>query len=169
MALSVAWRPWSFFSDPSCRNRLCSRYAALPLTQKYRNRSDYQLCSLCNSKYCTNSWERLQVWNLVAGESPSINKPQFYSTLRLISLAQVYCLSVSSITSVALLFPVDAYAFSFVQRSNGNLEEAQARSVLIGVGPQVPPPQMQGLETRVATSINSSWTHNPAVMLPSSH
>ncbi|KAL3162274.1 hypothetical protein ABBQ32_009966 [Trebouxia sp. C0010 RCD-2024] len=76
-----------------------------------------------------------KVWNLVAGESPSINKPQFYSTLRLIALAQ---------------------------RTGGQLEEAQARSVLIGVGPQVPPPQMQGLETRVPTSINSSWTHNPA-------
>jgi hypothetical protein len=30
-----------------------------------------------------------QVWNLVAGDNPSLTKPQFYSTLRLISLAQV--------------------------------------------------------------------------------
>lgn len=76
-----------------------------------------------------------QVWNMVAGDSAALNKPQFYSTLRLISLAQ---------------------------RSGGQLQEAQARSVLIGVGPQVPPPQMTGLETKVPASINSSWTHSPA-------
>ncbi|DBB00571.1 TPA: hypothetical protein ACH3X3_002269 [Trebouxia sp. C0006] len=75
-----------------------------------------------------------QVWNMVAGDTPALNKPQFYSTLRLISLAQ---------------------------RSGGTLQEAQARSLLIGVGPQVPPPQMAGLETKVIASINSSWTHNP--------
>lgn len=50
-----------------------------------------------------------------------------------------------------------------LQRSGGQLQEAQARSVLIGVGPAVPPPQMAGLETRVTSSINSSWTHNPGV------
>ena len=34
-----------------------------------------------------------QVWNLVAGDSSSLTKPQFYSTLRLISLAQacIHC------------------------------------------------------------------------------
>lgn len=52
-----------------------------------------------------------------------------------------------------------------MQRSGGQLQDAQARSVLIGVGPAVPPPQMAGLETRVATSINSSWTHNPGVCM----
>lgn len=31
----------------------------------------------------------LQVWNMVAGDSPALSKAQFYSTLRLISLAQV--------------------------------------------------------------------------------
>lgn len=50
-----------------------------------------------------------------------------------------------------------------MQRSGGQLQDAQARSVLIGVGPAVPPPQMAGLETKVAASINSSWTHNPGV------
>ena len=30
-----------------------------------------------------------QVWSLVAGDNPALTKPQFYSTLRLISLAQV--------------------------------------------------------------------------------
>ena len=31
-----------------------------------------------------------QVWNMVAGDTPALSKPQFYSTLRLISLAQVW-------------------------------------------------------------------------------
>ena len=62
-----------------------------------------------------------------------------------------------------MLPPITGVLLSALQRSQGNLDEAQARSVLIGVGPQVPPPQMQGLETKVPTSINSSWTHNPAV------
>lgn len=53
-----------------------------------------------------------------------------------------------------------------LQRSGGTLQEAQARSLLIGVGPQVPPPQMLGLETKVTASINSSWTHNPGVCWP---
>ena len=35
----------------------------------------------------------LQVWNLVAGDNSSLTKPQFYSTLRLISLAQVLVVS----------------------------------------------------------------------------
>ena len=52
-----------------------------------------------------------------------------------------------------------------LQRSGGTLQEAQAQSLLIGVGPQVPPPQMAGLETKVTASINSSWTHNPGVCL----
>ena len=52
-----------------------------------------------------------------------------------------------------------------LQRSGGTLQEAQARSLLIGVGPQVPAPQMAGLETKVTASINSSWTHNPGVCL----
>jgi len=52
-----------------------------------------------------------------------------------------------------------------LQRSGGTLQEAQAWSLLTGAGPQVPPPQMAGLETKVTASINSSWTHNPAVCL----
>ncbi len=52
-----------------------------------------------------------------------------------------------------------------LQRSGGTLQEAQARSLLIGVGPQVPAPQMAGLETKVTASINSSWTDNPGVCL----
>ena len=37
---------------------------------------------------CLCAHVRHQVWNLVAGDNSSLTKPQFYSTLRLISLAQ---------------------------------------------------------------------------------
>ena len=39
------------------------------------------------------------------------------------------------------------------QRSGGKLEEREARSVLIGIGPPVPPPQMAGLE-QLKTPVN---------------
>ena len=73
------------------------------------------------------------------------------------------------ITNPTVLSQITRVLLPALQRSQGNLDEAQARSVLIGVGPQVPPPQMQGLETKVPTSINSSWTHNPAVRWPRLH
>ena len=40
-----------------------------------------------------------------------------------------------------------------MQRSGGKLEEREARSVLIGIGPPVPPPQMAGLE-QLKTPVN---------------
>lgn len=48
-----------------------------------------------------------------------------------------------------------------LQKSGGQLNEAQARSLLIGVGPAVPPPQLNGLESRATASIQPSWTHDP--------
>ncbi|KAK9844100.1 hypothetical protein WJX81_004424 [Elliptochloris bilobata] len=80
-----------------------------------------------------------QVWNLVAGDSPSLTKPQFYSTLRLISLAQ---------------------------RDGGVLNEAAARSVMIGVGPAVPPPVMAGLEARRPSTTQQTWQAAPQVPDP---
>lgn len=34
----------------------------------------------------------------------------------------------------------------FLQRGGGKLSEAEARSILIGLGPALPPPTMAGLE-----------------------
>ena len=45
----------------------------------------------------------LQVWNLVAGDNSSLTKPQFYSTLRLISLAQATLPTGHRVASTALL------------------------------------------------------------------
>ena len=55
---------------------------------------------------------------MVAGEAGALTKPQFYSTLRLISLAQA---------------------------SGGDLPEAAARSALVGIGPALPAPALHTL------------------------
>ena len=61
---------------------------------------------------------------------------------------------------------------SLQQRSGGKLEEREARSVLIGIGPPVPPPQMAGLE-QLKTPVNQlapkvtvgTWDQRSPLML----
>ncbi|CAL8470940.1 g10482 [Coccomyxa elongata] len=77
-----------------------------------------------------------QVWQIVAGDSSSLTKQQFYSTLRLVSLAQ---------------------------RSGGTLPEAQARSLLVGIGPAVPPPTMAGLAVPRQTVTQQTWQSAPQI------
>lgn len=60
-----------------------------------------------------------QIWNAVAGNNPFLSKQQFYTAMRLVSAAQ---------------------------RGGGKLSESEARSILIGLGPALPPPTMAGLE-----------------------
>mmetsp|Transcript_13483 Transcript_13483/g.40790 ORF Transcript_13483/g.40790 Transcript_13483/m.40790 type:complete len:521 (+) Transcript_13483:285-1847(+) len=60
-----------------------------------------------------------QIWNAVSNNSPYLSKQQFYTAMRLVSAAQ---------------------------RSGGKLSEAEARSILIGLGPALPPPTMAGLD-----------------------
>ncbi|KAK9791341.1 hypothetical protein WJX73_000496 [Symbiochloris irregularis] len=60
-----------------------------------------------------------KIWSLVAGDNAFLTKPQFYSTLRLVSLAQ---------------------------QSGGVMPEGAARSTLIGVGPPLPAPTLAGLQ-----------------------
>lgn len=59
----------------------------------------------------------------MAGDSSHLTKAQFWASLGLVSLAQ---------------------------NRNGVLPEAEARSTLIGVGPALAPPVLQGLETEKA-------------------
>ena len=112
---------------------------------------------------------------MVAGNNSFLTKPQFYTTLRLISLAQARVCT----DSCLLLGPnqvcrhcthkdesclrCDAAAASMqvltvwlaAQRSGGTLPEATARSLLIGVGAPVPPPRLTGLE--VPESQSHRW------------
>eukprot|EP00884_Botryococcus_braunii_P008864 jgi/Botrbrau1/1797/Bobra.0217s0048.1 len=75
-----------------------------------------------------------KIWNLVAGDKPALTRPQFFSTMRLISLAQ---------------------------RSGGVLSDGPARSTLIGMGPALPPPTMAGLEIPKSVLTQQSWQTVP--------
>ena len=70
-----------------------------------------------------------QVWRLVAGDSSHLTKPQFWASLRLVSLAQ---------------------------KHGGPLPEAAARSTLIGVGPALPPPVLAGLEVQAPAGASTA-------------
>lgn len=60
-----------------------------------------------------------QIWELSSGGGPKLNQFQFSSAMRLVALAQA---------------------------SGGQLPIEQARAVVAGVGPNLPPPTLQGLE-----------------------
>ncbi len=50
-----------------------------------------------------------------------------------------------------------------VQRSGGTLPEAQARSLLVGIGPAVPPPTMAGLAMPRQTVTQQTWQSAPQI------
>ena len=99
----------------------------------------------------------------MAGDNSTLTKPQFYSTLRLISLAQARMHSNITNESRYLLgspMPADVRCASglralpsAVQRSGGLLPEALARSLLVGIGPVPPPPTMAGMLHGLLTKI----------------
>lgn len=73
----------------------------------------------------------------MAGNSDALNKAQFYSAMRLVSLAQ---------------------------QNNGVLNESAARLVVIGTGPVPPPPRMAGLDAPAKEPVKQ-WTA-PAAAAP---
>ena len=101
-----------------------------------------------------------QIWSVVAGESAFFTKQQFYSAMRLISVAQVrggrrfFDFNVRTVRAeLRKVLGSKCSSVCASQRSGGKLEEREARSVLIGIGPPVPPPQMAGLE-QLKTPVN---------------
>lgn len=50
-----------------------------------------------------------------------------------------------------------------MQRSGGTLPEAQARSLLVGIGPAVPPPTMAGLAVPRQTVTQQTWQSAPQI------
>ena len=50
-----------------------------------------------------------------------------------------------------------------MQRSGGVLPEAQARSLLVGIGPAVPPPTMAGLPIPRQTVTQQTWQSEPQI------
>ena len=50
-----------------------------------------------------------------------------------------------------------------MQRSGGALPEAQARSLLVGIGPAVPPPTMAGLPIPRPTVTQQTWQSAPQI------
>ncbi len=92
----------------------------------------------------------------MAGNNPFLSKQQFYTAMRLVSAAQVWHgllhhTASSSFTWSSVLFTIARSSpsiplYRHLQRGGGKLSEAEARSILIGLGPALPPPTMAGLE-----------------------
>lgn len=51
------------------------------------------------------------------------------------------------------------------QKSGGKLPEAQARSLLVGIGPAIPPPTLTGLPVPRQTISQQTWQAAPQVSL----
>lgn len=80
-----------------------------------------------------------EIWNAVANGKPFLSKQQFYTAMRLVSAAQ---------------------------RGGGSLSQAEARSILVGLGPALPPPTMAGLE-QLKTTVAQIMPEAPAPRPPS--
>jgi len=76
-----------------------------------------------------------QIWQAVAGDAPTLSRAQFYSSLRLIALAQ---------------------------KKGGALPEADAQRALMGLGPPLPAPAMSGLEALIGAPAASRDTWRPS-------
>jgi hypothetical protein len=97
----------------------------------------------------------MQIWNAVAGNNPFLSKQQFYTAMRLVSAAQVLQHSLhymqihqghTATREMLRRNRVFMQSLYSLQRGGGKLSEAEARSILIGLGPALPPPTMAGLE-----------------------
>ena len=53
----------------------------------------------------------------------------------------------------------------WLQRSGGKLPEAQARSLLVGIGPAIPPPTLTGLPVPRQTISQQTWQAAPQAIL----
>ena len=53
----------------------------------------------------------------------------------------------------------------WLQRSGGKLPEAQARSLLVGIGPAIPPPTLTGLPVPRQTISQQTWQAAPQASL----
>jgi hypothetical protein len=121
-----------------------------------------------------------QIWELSSGGGAKLNQIQFSSAMRLVALAQAgvqstwlvtYCGHglVACVWRVRVVHrgcsaaatrlcplvsapqaPATAAAPTALQASGGQLPLEQARAIVAGVGPSLPPPRLQGLEVASA-------------------
>jgi hypothetical protein len=60
-------------------------------------------------------------------------------------------------------FPAITLPLLLLQRSGGVLPEAQARSLLVGIGPAIPPPTLAGLPAPRPTVTQQTWQSAPQI------
>ncbi len=54
-----------------------------------------------------------------------------------------------------------SYQRLWLQRSGGTIPEAQARSLLVGIGPAIPPPTLTGLPIPRQSVTQQTWQASP--------
>ena len=116
--------------------------------------------ALMHACYSADVSHYTQIWSAVAGNNASLSKQQFYTAMRLVSAAQVQQWSARRSLSARDCPPMDHMSSEDIhrededicatccctQRGGGTLSQSEARSILIGLGPALPPPNMAGLE-----------------------
>lgn len=93
-----------------------------------------------------------KVWQYVAGDRPALSRQEFYTSMKLVSLAQVGLLSVEThrySSQDLLIYSLLHFTLS-MQSNAGVLDDQQAMKVVNGLAGLISPPHMSGLSSMAA-------------------